>query len=114
MKETILQLKQHFRVSYQVILTRLAEMGAIDYQQEIKKIRAIYKNRHGYPLKNSMELSPALKAEDFPENQRYRQSIWQAFDKKKISELKAAELLDLTVEELRVVKKQKFILSLRS
>ncbi|MGK7901113.1 MAG: hypothetical protein AB4352_06810 [Hormoscilla sp.] len=98
----ILQLKQHFRVSYQVILTRLAEMGAIDYQQKIKKIRAIYKNRHGSPLKNSMELPPALKAEYFPENQRYRQLIWQAFDKGKISELKAAELLDLTVEELRM------------
>ncbi|MBC6477576.1 MAG: ImmA/IrrE family metallo-endopeptidase [Hormoscilla sp. GM7CHS1pb] len=102
----ILQLKQHFRVSYQVILTRLAEMGAIDYQQEINKIRAIYKNRHGSPLKNSMELPPALKAEDFPENQRYRQLIWQVLDKGKISELKAAELLNLTVEELRILRQE--------
>ncbi|MBO1349684.1 MAG: ImmA/IrrE family metallo-endopeptidase [Hormoscilla sp. GUM202] len=101
-ERNILQLKQHFRVSYQVILNRLAEMGAIDYQQEIKKIRAIYKKRHGSPLKNSMELPPALKAKDFPENQRYRQLIWQAFDKGNISELKAAELLNLTVEELRI------------
>ncbi|MBC6455511.1 MAG: hypothetical protein GDA43_21880 [Hormoscilla sp. SP5CHS1] len=54
--------------------------------------------RHGSPLKNSMELPPALKAEDFPENQRYRQPIWQVLDKGKISELKAAELLNLTVE----------------
>ncbi|MBC6423822.1 MAG: hypothetical protein GDA48_22915 [Hormoscilla sp. GM102CHS1] len=45
-----------------------------------------------------MELPPALKAEDFPENQRYRQPIWQVLDKGKISELKAAELLNLTVE----------------
>lgn len=97
----ILQLKQHFRVSYQVILTRLAEMGAIDYQQEINKIRAIYKNRHGSPLKNSMELPPALKAEEFPENKRYQQLIWKVLDKGKVSELKAAELLNITVEELQ-------------
>lgn len=102
----ILQLKQHFGVSYQVILNRLAEMGAIDYQQKIKKIRAIYKNRHGSPLKNSMELPPALKAEDFPENQRYRQLIWQALDRGKISELKAAELLNIRVEELRICRQE--------
>jgi len=49
-----------------------------------------------------MELPPALKLEDFPENQRYQQLIWQALKLGKISEMKAAELLDLTVEKLRV------------
>jgi len=97
----IIKLKQRFRVSYQVILSRLAEMGAIDYQREIKKVRAIYKNKYGSPLKNSMELPPGLKPEDFPENQRYRQLIWRALELEKISELKAAELLGLSVEELR-------------
>ncbi len=42
-----------------------------------------------------------LKPEDFPENQRYRQLIWRALELEKISELKAAELLNLAVEELR-------------
>jgi hypothetical protein len=49
-----------------------------------------------------MELPPELKPEDFPENERYQQLIWQALKLGKISEMKAAELLDLTVEKLRV------------
>lgn len=49
-----------------------------------------------------IELPPALKPEDFPENERFKQLIWQALNKGQISEMKAAELLALTVEELRV------------
>ncbi|NEQ70864.1 MAG: ImmA/IrrE family metallo-endopeptidase [Symploca sp. SIO2D2] len=98
----IIRLKQHFRVSYQVILTRLAQMEVIDYAKEKAKICAVYKKHHGSSLKNSMELPPALKLEDFPENQRYQQLIWQALKLGKISEMKAAELLDVTVEKLRV------------
>jgi len=49
-----------------------------------------------------MELPPELKLEDFPENERYQHLIWQALKLGKISEMKAAELLDLTVEKLRV------------
>ncbi|NES22616.1 MAG: ImmA/IrrE family metallo-endopeptidase, partial [Symploca sp. SIO3E6] len=98
----IIRLKQHFRVSYQVILTRLAQMEVIDYAKEKAKICAAYKKQHGSSLKNSMELPPVLKPEDFPENERYQQLIWQALKLGKISEMKAAELLDLTVEKLRV------------
>lgn len=98
----IVKLKQHFRVSYQVILTRLAQMGVIDYAKEKAKICAAYKKQHGSSLKNSMELPPELKLEDFPENERYQQLIWQALKLGKISEMKAAELLTLTVEKLRV------------
>ena len=98
----VVKLKQHFRVSYQVILTRLQQMGVIDYAREQAKIRAIYKKQFGSPLKNSMELPPALKPEDLPQNERYQQLIWQALNLGKVSEMKAAELLDLTVEELRV------------
>ncbi len=98
----IVKLKQHFRVSYQVILTRLAQMEVIDYAKEKAKICAIYKQLHGSSLKNSMELPPALTPEELPENERYSSLIWQALDLGKISEMKAAELLDLTVEKLRV------------
>jgi predicted HTH domain antitoxin len=49
-----------------------------------------------------MELPPELKPEDFPENERYQQLIWQVLKSGKISEMKAAELLDITVETLRV------------
>ena len=98
----IVKLKQHFRVSYQVILTRLAQMGVIDYAKEKAKIWASYKRKHGSSLKNSMELPPALKPEELPENERYSSLVWQALSLGQISEMKAAELLDLTVEELRI------------
>jgi len=98
----IVKLKQHFRVSYQVILTRLAQMEIIDYAKEKAKICAVYKNQYSSSLKNSMELPPELKPEGFPENERYQQLIWQALKLGKISEMKAAELFDITVEKLRV------------
>lgn len=100
--QDIVKLKRHFRVSYLVILHRLAEMGVIDYVKEKAKICAIYKKRHGSSLQNSMELPPELGLEEFPENERYVCLIWNALKLGKISEMKAAELLNLTVEELRV------------
>ncbi|MDF5720827.1 MAG: XRE family transcriptional regulator [Rhizonema sp. PD37] len=99
----IVKLKRHFRVSYQVVLNRLAEMGIIDFAKEKAKICAIYKKQHdGASLQNSMELPPALVAEDYPENEHYEFLIWQSLKLGKISEMKAAELLNLTVEKLRV------------
>lgn len=99
----IVKLKRHFRVSYLVILNRLAEMKIIDFAKEKAKICAIYKKQHdGTSLQNSMELPPALVAEDYPENERYEFLIWQSLKLGKISEMKAAELLNLTVEKLRV------------
>lgn len=102
----ILKLKQHFRVSYQVILTRLAQMKIIDYAKEKAKICAIYKKRSGASLSNSMELPPTLPPSDFPKNERYKRLIWQALSLGKISEMKAAELLEMTVEELRVSRQE--------
>jgi len=99
---SIIKLKQHFRVSYQVILSRLAQIGFIDYAKEKAKIDAIYKRQHGSSLKNSMELLPNLTLEEFPENERYYSLVWQALALDKISEMKAAEILNLTIEELRI------------
>ncbi|MHC5856853.1 helix-turn-helix domain-containing protein [Nostoc sp.] len=99
----IVKLKRHFRVSYLVILNRLAEMDIIDFAKEKAKICAIYKKQHdGTSLQNSMELPPALIVEDYTENERYEFLIWQSLKLGKISEMKAAELLNLTVEKLRV------------
>lgn len=97
----IVKLKRHFRVSYLAILSRLAEMGKIDFGKEKAKICKIYKNKYGASLKKSVELPPTLETEDFPENERYIYLIWQALNLDKICELKAAEILNLTVEELR-------------
>lgn len=101
--QDVVKLKRHFRVSYLVILNRLAMMGIIDFAQEKAKICAIYqKQHHGESLQNSMELPPAIGIEEYPENERYECLIWQCLKMGKISEIKAAELLNLTVEKLRV------------
>lgn len=100
--QDIVKLKQHFRVSYLVILKRLAEMGIIDYSCIESKIHGIYKKQHGAKLQDSMELPPALRIEEFPENERFIYLVWNALKLSKISEMKAAELLNITVEQLRV------------
>lgn len=108
--KNIVELKRHFRVSYLVILNRLAEMEIIDFSKEKAKICAIYKKQHdGASLKNSMELPPALAADEYPENERYECLIWQSLKLAKISEMKAAELLNLTVEKLRVRRREREI-----
>ncbi|MBW4603519.1 MAG: ImmA/IrrE family metallo-endopeptidase [Calothrix sp. FI2-JRJ7] len=100
--QDIVKLERHFRVSYLVILKCLAEMGIIDYSKEKTKIHGIYKKQHGVKLQDSIELPPALTIEEFPENERFIYLIWNALKLGKISEMKAAELLNITVEQLRV------------
>lgn len=96
------QLKAHFRVSYTMMLTRLDDMSKLNYSDFIKKIRWEYKQRTGQPLTKQIEIEPMLLEAEFPVNQRFTKLVWQALKLGKISEMKAAELLNLTVEELRV------------
>jgi Zn-dependent peptidase ImmA (M78 family)/transcriptional regulator with XRE-family HTH domain len=98
--KSIIKLKTHFRVSFQAILKRLADMKLIDYGKELAKIRGIYKNRYGCPLKNSMELEPFLKLEEFPQNVRFTNLVWQVLEMEEITEATAAELLDIQINEL--------------
>ncbi|GAA6615503.1 hypothetical protein NUACC26_012970 [Scytonema sp. NUACC26] len=99
----VVKLKRYFRVSYLIILNRLAEMNITDFAKEKAKICVIYKKKHdGASLQNSMELSPVLVAEDYLENERYEFLIWRSLQLNKISEMKAAELLNLIVEKLRM------------
>lgn len=108
--QDIVKLKRHFRVSYLVILKRLEDMGIIDFAKEKAKICAIYKKQNnGASLKNSIELPPALAADEYPENERYKYLIWQSLKLGKISEMKAAELLNLTVEKLRLHRREREI-----
>lgn len=97
----LIELKAHFRVSYTMMLIRLDQMGKLKYGDAIQKIRGDYKRRTGQSLPKETELEPALPAEDFPVNQRFTKIVWQALALGKVSELKAAELLNLTVEDLR-------------
>lgn len=97
----LIQLKAHFRVSYTMLLTRLEDMGKLKYDDAIQKIRGEYKRRTGESLIKEMEVEPVLLAEDFPLNKRFTKLVWQSLVLGKVSELKAAELLNLTIETLR-------------
>lgn len=100
------QLKAHFRVSYTMMLKRLEQTGKLKYGDAIQKIRGEYKRRTGHSLTKEIELEPVLPAEDFPVNQRFTKLVKQALELGKVSELKAAELLNLTIEELRLARRE--------
>lgn len=100
------QLKAHFRVSYTMMLMRLEQMGKLKYSDAIQKLRGEYKRRNGQSLTKEIELEPLLSAADFPVNQRFTKLVWQALTSGHVSELKAAELLNLTVENLRLAHRE--------
>jgi Zn-dependent peptidase ImmA (M78 family)/DNA-binding XRE family transcriptional regulator len=99
-------LKAHFRVSFCVILTRLEQMGKLNYRDFLKKMRHSYKQRTGKTLTLESEIEPRLSASEFPENQRLKKLVWQALSLGQISEMRAAELLELTVEQLRTSRQE--------
>lgn len=100
------QLKAHFRVSYTIMLMRLEQMGKLKYSDAIQKLSGEYKRQTGQSLTQEIELEPVLSAADFPVNQRFTKLVWQALNLGKVSELKAAELLNLTVENLRLARRK--------
>lgn len=97
----LIELKTHFRVSYIIMLKRLEQMGKLKHGDAIQKIRREYKRQTGQSLIEEIELEPVLSATEFPLNQRFTKLVWQALADGHVSELKAAELLNLTVEQLR-------------
>ena len=99
-------LKAHFRVSFHVILRSLEQMGKLNYSDFLKKMRHSYKQRTGKTLTPESEIEPRLSASEFPENQRLKKLVWQALSLGKISEMRAAELLELTVEQLRTSRQE--------
>jgi Zn-dependent peptidase ImmA (M78 family)/DNA-binding XRE family transcriptional regulator len=101
-----LKLKSYFRVSYKTILKRLDEMGIQDFGVSQKALEVRYQQETGQPLTKEVELEPKLRCCDFPPNQRYYTLIWQALELEKISESKAAELLNMTIEALRIERVQ--------
>ncbi|KAB8318315.1 ImmA/IrrE family metallo-endopeptidase [Tolypothrix campylonemoides VB511288] len=102
----LIQLKAHFQVSYTMMLMRLDQMGKLKYGDAIQKIHSEYKRRTGQSLPKEIELEPVLPESDFPVNQRFTKLVWQGLSLGKVSELKAAELLNLTVEDLRLARRE--------
>lgn len=111
MQDDLLRLKAYFRVSYATILKRFDEIGINDYGAMIKNLRWRYKQQTGYSLEKGIELEPCLQDRDFLLNQRYNTLIWQALKLEKISESKAAELLNITIEALRLERQQREVFS---
>ena len=99
-------LKAHFRVSFRVVLRRLEQMGKLNYRHFLKKMRHSYKQHTGKTLTPESEIEPHLSPSEFPENQRLKKLVWQALSSGQISEMRAAELLDLTVEQLRTSRQE--------
>ncbi|MCD8488635.1 MAG: XRE family transcriptional regulator [Desertifilum sp.] len=102
----VIELKAHFRVSYTMMLMRLEQMGKLKYNDAMQKIRGEYKRQTGESLPKEKEIEPALSVEDFPVNQRFTKLVWQALREGEVSELKAAELLNVSVDFLRQTRKE--------
>ena len=100
-KRNILELKKYFRVSYTMVLKRLSDIGLLHYGDAIRQLSAEYHKQTGSPLTGDIELPPALSVEDFPENERFIGLIWRALELGKISEMRAAEQLNVTITDLR-------------
>ena len=54
--QDVVKLKRHFRVSYLVILNRLAAMGIIEFAKEKAKICAIYQKQHHVKCSGNLKL----------------------------------------------------------
>ena len=112
--QNIINLKRYFRVGYLVILNHLASIGIINFAQEKAKICEIYKKQHnGKSLQTSMEFLPILLSEQYPENELYKYLIWHCLKIGKISKIKAAKLLNLTLEQLLVHYKKNEVYSIK-
>jgi Zn-dependent peptidase ImmA (M78 family)/DNA-binding XRE family transcriptional regulator len=98
------ELKYHFRVSYQVILVRIAERGGPGYGELFRNLAMKYKRQTGKSLTKKTEIEPCLREEEFPENERFKRLVLQALELEKLTELRAAELLGKTVSELRLTR----------
>jgi Zn-dependent peptidase ImmA (M78 family)/transcriptional regulator with XRE-family HTH domain len=98
---SVTQLKSYFRVSYQVILSRMEQMGVGTYGDLFKRLAFHYRRQHGQPLSKKVELPPRLEGREFPENERFRRLVMQALVQRIVTESRAAELLETTVEQVR-------------
>lgn len=101
------QLKLQFRVSYLTLLRRLEEFGLVSFGEEIIRLRSYWRKNYGKSLRGDMEIDPKLDGKDFPENERFEFLVWEALRRGAISELKAAELCEITLSELHTWRKSK-------
>ncbi len=105
--DNILNTKRRFRVSYKTVIRRLIDEGVTD-RTLYRKFAVAYRRRTGRTLKFKDEPQPLTKSEepcrldpcDFIEDKLGR-LVRDALQDNKITLSRAAEVLDLSIEEMR-------------
>ena len=97
--DAILKTKRHFKVSYQSVIHQLIDLGRLADKSAYKKFRADYKERYGKELHWKEEPRP-LDSFDLVED-RFATLVRDALDKELITVSRAAEILDVRIEEMR-------------
>lgn len=112
--DAVLQIKQYFGVSYQTVLYRLNDLMKDRFPSGYlhKEFARLYRQKYGHDLKNHYEpnsiadIAPAknepkeLSSFNFTE-ERFERLVRQAYEQEKISISRAAEILNLSAEEMR-------------
>ena len=112
--DAVLQIKQYFGVSYQTVLYRLNDLMKDRYPSGYlhKEFARLYRQKYGHDLKNHYEpnsISDITPAKDEPAElssfnfteERFERLVRLAYEQEKISISRAAEMLNLSAEEIR-------------
>jgi Zn-dependent peptidase ImmA (M78 family)/DNA-binding XRE family transcriptional regulator len=95
-----IEIKKYFRVSYRVVLKRLSEKNIGTYDELKQKVYSWYLQYKGEPLADEAEIEPALQLADFPENERFKNLVFQSLKDEQITYNRAAELLHIGVHDV--------------
>ncbi len=112
--DAVLQIKQYFGVSYQTVLYRLNDLMRDRFPSGYlnREFARLYRQKYGHDLKNHYEpnsISDITPAKDEPEElssfnfteERFERLVRLAYEQEKISISRAAEMLNLSAEEIR-------------
>ena len=98
--DAVLKTKRHFKVSYQSVIHHLIDIGKLADKSAYKKFRADYKNRYGKELHWRNDEPRPLDQFDLVED-RFATLVHDALDKELITVSRTAEILDVSIEDLR-------------
>jgi len=98
--DAILKTKRHFKISYQSVIHQLIEQEKLEDKGAYKKFRADYKDRYGKELHWRNDEPCPLNRFDLVED-RFATLVRDALDKELITVSRAAEILDVGIEEMR-------------
>ena len=112
--DAVLQIKQYFGVSYQTVLYRLNDLMKDRFSPGYlnREFARLYRLKYGHDLKNHYEPNSILDiapAKDEPKKlssfnfteERFERLVRQAYEQEKISISRAAEMMNLSTEEIR-------------